>query len=210
MSIDNIITRMNFTSVRDSICSLLAKERDNQINLYRAKGYDEEYINKNVNFTIFPKRFRFPDNSDLPCVYVYFNEADIPENEQDIYENKFRFILNLEYYTGGLNDEEDDSGLVYSADENAEDRLNYLTAQIYKILCSEPGNIYSGTDYLATSFTLKRWERILTPRETNSAESLLGARFKFQIAILEQTFYAPAENIDEIYYKADIRDENIY
>lgn len=216
MSIPSIITPMNFSLVRDSICQLLANERDNQIKLAKQGGASEEWINQTIDFTIFPKRFRFPDASDMPCVYVYFNEGIFPTDEQDIFENELVGQLQVEYYTCGINemfseDDEDSSCIgLKEADSNAEDRLNYLTAQLYKILCSEPTNIYKATDGLVKTMTVRKWERLLTPRDVPSAaESVLAAKFTFDVGITEPTYYENTNQIKEFYTKLNIEDEFI-
>lgn len=212
MSIPSIITPMNMSLVRDAICQLLANERDKQIELARKSGADEEWIENTLDFTIFPKRFRYPSAEDLPCVYVYFNEGTFPGEEQDIYSNNFLGNLQVEYYAGGVNEiDEDEENIDYSliktADTNAEDRLNYLTAQIYKILCSEETNVYKGTDGLVNSFSIAKWKRILTTKETSPAESVLGAMFSFNVGIEEATYYTNTTQIKEFYTKLHIRDE---
>lgn len=216
MSIPSIITPMNFSLVRDSICQLLANERNNQIKLAKQGGASEEWINQTIDFTIFPKRFRFPDASDMPCVYVYFNEGIFPTDEQDIFENELVGQLQIEYYTCGINEmfSEDDEDSSYiglkEADSNAEDRLNYLTAQLYKILCSEPTNIYKATDGLVKTMTVRKWERLLTPRDVPSAaESVLAAKFTFDVGITEPTYYENTNQIKEFYTKLNIEDEFI-
>lgn len=211
--LDSIIKPMKFTLVRDSICQHIANARDEQLQLVK-KLKKEDWGEQNVDFTIFPKRFRFPNADDLPCVYAYFDEGSFPTDEQDIYENTFRLNLQIEYYTGGITEidetqEEIDEQVIITADGNAEDRLQYLTAQLYNILCSEPTNIYKATGKLVKSFKPIKWKRILTPKELNSVESVLGALFTFEVDINEETYYAQTFNIKEFYTSLNIKDEFI-
>lgn len=203
MSFQSIITPMNLTLVRDAIVQHIVNIRDSQKQLAKDSGADDLWIDQIINFTVFPKRFRFPDVQDMPCVFVYFNEVDFPEDEQDIYENEAVANLVVEYYTVGLNEE------TQTADSNAEDRLNYLTAQLYKILCSEATNLYVATDRLIKGFKIKSWKRVLTPDDNNIASTVLGAKFEFQVEFTEPTNYTNTFDIKEFYTKADIRDENI-
>jgi len=207
----NIITSMNFTLVRDAICQHLANVRDEQKQLARQQGKTEDWIKQNIDFTIFPKRFRFPDVEDLPCVYVYFNEGSFPENLQDIYENEFVGNLQVEYYAGGITETDPTQTIgqqiIATADGNAEDRLQYLTAQLYKTLCSEETNVYKATNKLVNSFKPKQWKRILTPKDVNSVESVLGAMFTFDVGINEPTYYANTVQINEFYTKLNIKEE---
>ncbi len=207
MAITSIITPMNYTLVRDAICQHLANERDNQKNLAKETGAGDDWIEKNINFVIFPKRFRFPDVEDMPCVYVYFNEMNFDELEQDVFENEAQGNLVIEYYTVGLNDEE----VAYKndADTNAEDRLSYLTSQLYKILCSEATNLYDATDKIIKNFTVKSWKRIISPENDNTAGTVLGAKFEFNVGFTESTYYAQTVEIKEFYSKLNIRDEFI-
>ena len=212
MTIPSIITPMNFSLARDAICQLLKNERDAQEELARKTGADENWISQIIDFTIYPKRFRLPDASDMPCVFVYFNELSFPEDDQDIFENGCLGNLRVEYYaTGKAETDVDESGnkfFVRTADENAEDRLNYLTAQIYKILCNE-SNVRKGTNDLVSHSTIKKWERILTPEEKNTAETVLGAAFTFEIGFNEPTYYADTHEVREFYFTLDIQDEFI-
>lgn len=203
MSFQSIITPMNLTLVRDAIVQHIVNIRDSQKQLAKDSGADDLWIDQIINFTVFPKRFRFPDVQDMPCVFVYFNEIDFPADEQDIYENEASANLVIEYYTVGLNEE------TQTADSNAEDRLNYLTAQLYKILCSEATNLYVATDRLIKGFKIKSWKRVLTPDDNNIVSTVLGAKFEFQVEFTEPTNYTNTFDIKEFYTKADIRDENI-
>lgn len=211
--LDSIIKPMKFTLVRDSICQHIANVRDSQLDLVK-KLKKDDWGEQNVDFTIFPKRFRFPSADDLPCVYVYFDEGYFPTEEQDIYENVFRGNLQVEYYAGGITEidpsqEEIDEQIIITADGNAEDRLQYLTAQLYNILCSEPTNIYKATGGLVKGFKPVKWKRIMTPRDINSVESVLGAMFTFELEVNEETYYAPTFNIKEFYTSLNIKDEYI-
>lgn len=212
MSIPTIITPMNFTLVRDAICQLLANERDNQKELAIKSGAEESWVYQTIDFTIYPKRFRFPDVCEMPCVFAYFNQIDFPENEQDIYENYAFGNLRVDYYAVGKTEYEGKgkkARIIRTADENAEDRLNYLSAQIYKTLCSEAANVYNGTDNLVTSWKIKKWERVLLPEGNNTAETVLGGSFQFEAGFDEPTYYAQTREIKEFYTKLNIRDEYI-
>lgn len=210
MTIPSIITPMNFSLARDAICQLLANERDAQEQLARDSGASEDWILQTLDFTIYPKRFRLPDASDMPCVFVYFNEMQFPEDEQDIFENSALGTLRVEYYTTGKAETAvDKNGTKYfvrTADENAEDRLNYLTAQLYKILCNE-SNVKKGTNNVVVHSVLKKWERILTPEEKNTAETVLAAAFTFELGFNEPTYYAQTHEVREFYLSLDIQDE---
>ena len=203
--IPEIITPMNFTLVRDFICNNLRDVRENQKELAKKGGATDEWINETIHFTIFPKRFRFPNVEEMPCVFVYFDEATYPTDEQDVYENEATANLVVEYYATGLNGNDENR----TADSNAEDRLNYLTAQLYKILCSDATNIYVATNRIVKRFTIKSWKRTATPELDNTAATVLGARFEFNVGFAEPTHYANTTEIIEFYTKANIREEFI-
>lgn len=203
--ISEIITPMNFTLVRDYICNNLRDVRDTQKELAKKGGATDEWIDETIHFTIFPKRFRFPNVDEMPCVFVYFDEMNFSEDEQDVYENEATANLVVEYYAAGVNGNSENR----TADSNAEDRLNYLTAQLYKTLCSEATNIYEATDRIVKHFTLKSWKRTATPELDNTAATVLGAKFEFNVGFAEPTHYANTTEIKEFYIKANIRDKNI-
>lgn len=212
MTLSTIITPMNFSLVRDAVCQLIANERNAQIELAKTSGATPEWISQTIDFTVYPKRFRFPDVSDMPCVYVYFNEIEFPESGQDIQENEALANLRLEYYTVGKAEHgrgnDGAEVLICTADENAEDRLNYLTAQLYKILCCE-ANVKKGTNGLVGHTRIKKWERIFSPEDKNSAETVLGAAFTLKLGFSEPTYYAQTHEIMEFYSTLEIQDEFI-
>lgn len=206
--IPSIITSMNFTPIRDAICQHIANCRDNQIVIAQNAGLTELQIEQNIKFTVFPKRFRYPDVSEMPCVFVYFNEMTFPEDEQDIYDNAAMATLQVEYYAVGC-DEVNDNGEIVNADTNAEDRLNYLTAQLYKILCSEETNVYKATNRLIKTFRVRSWKRTTTPDADNTVGTVLGAVFEFEVGFDEPTYYTQTHKLEEFYTTLNIQDEYI-
>jgi len=213
MTIPSIITPMNFSLARDAICQMLANERDAQEDLARESGASEDWILQTLDFTVYPKRFRFPDASDMPCVFVYFNEMNFPEDLQDIYCNYSLGNLRVEYYTTGktetgVNPQTGETVQIRTADENAEDRLSYLTAQLYKILCNE-SNVKKGTNDVVVHTSIKKWERIFTPAENNTAETVVGAAFTLELGFNEPTYYSQTHEIREFYMTLEIKDEFI-
>ena len=206
--INNLITPMNFTLVQASICELLAKERDKQEEIAFEKGFSEEYIHQNIDFTIYPKRFRIPDVQYMPCVFVYFDNLDFPTGEQSPSNNYALANLNVDYFCCGkaeLCRDDSENFFSISADDNAEDRLNYLTAQIYKILFSEQN--YRKNTCLVDHVKPKQWQRIMAPNELNQAATVLGASFTCELGFNEPTILNDTIKIKELYINLDIRDE---
>lgn len=209
--LNDLITPMVFTLVRDSICQLIADERDNQIKIAIKAGKTNEEISQDFDFTVYPKRFRIPDVQDMPCVYAYFNRMEFPQDEQAINENYALGNFVIEFYCCGENSTvEDSEGNIYekTADENAEDRLNYLSSQLYKILCSEQ-NVCKGTNKVVNHIRLKSWQRILTPDELNQTSTVLGGSFEFELGFNEPAYYNDTIKIKEFYTTLHIRDEFI-
>lgn len=207
MTIDSIITPMNFSLVQSAICQMLANERDNQIELAESGGATDEWINQSIDFTIFPKRFRVPDYSEMPCVYIYFDEMSFPENQQDAFENYALANLSVDYFAVGKNEIENGK-IIKTADENADDRLNYMTAQIYKTFCAE-SNIKNATNDLVRHSVLRGWKRIATPDDDNTAATVLGAQFNFELGFDEPTYYSNTIDVHEFFTSLHISDEYI-
>lgn len=202
---------MVFTMVRDSICQYLANERDNQERLALAAGKTQDEVLQEIDFTIYPKRFRIPDVSEMPCVYVYFSRIEYPQDEQAINGNYALANLQVDYYCcGQTTHKRNNNGdkITITADENAEDRLNYLSAQLYKILCSEQ-SVCMGTNKVVTHSRLKSWQRIISPDELNQAATVLGGSFEFELGFDEPTYYNNLVEIREFYTKLGIKDEFI-
>lgn len=202
---------MNFSLIRDALCQLLANSRNNQKELAKHGGASANWVNQTIDFTIFPKRFRYPDIAEMPCVFVFFSEMFFPEEEQDFYENTALGTLQVQYYTCGKSEKKHKNCIMVNttADEVAEDRLNYLTAQIYKILCSEETNVYRGTNNLIKTWRLKSWKRTETPDADNTVGTVLGAAFEFEVGFDEPTYYTQTTEIKEFYTTLDIQDEFI-
>lgn len=209
---NEIIQPMAMTIVRDAICQLLASERDKQIKIAQAQGMSDDEIANLIDFVIYPKRLTFPDVSGMPCVFVYFNQVDFPADQQDIYENYAIANLQLEFYAAGKTETGRDSKgnkyIIKTDEENAEDRLNYLSAQLYKILNCER-NVSKGTDGLVTHSIVRKWERIKSPEDENSAVCVLGAAYTLELGFSEPTSYLEAAKIKELYMTLDIQDQYI-
>lgn len=209
---NEIIQPMAMTIVRDTICQLLASERDKQIKIAQAQGMSDDEIANLIDFVIYPKRLTFPDVSGMPCVFVYFNQVDFPADQQDIYENYAIANLQLEFYAAGKTetgrDSEGNKYIIKTDEENAEDRLSYLSAQLYKILNCER-NVSKGTDGLVTHSIVRKWERIKSPEDENSAVCVLGAAYTLELGFSEPTSYLEAAKIKELYITLDIQDQYI-
>lgn len=209
---NEIIQPMAMTIVRDAICQLLASERDKQIKIAQAQGMSDDEIANLIDFVIYPKRLTFPDVSGMPCVFVYFNQVDFPADQQDIYENYAIANLQLEFYAAGKTetgrDSEGNKYIIKTDEENAEDRLSYLSAQLYKILNCER-NVSKGTDGLVTHSIVRKWERIKSPEDENSAVCVLGAAYTLELGFSEPTSYLEAAKIKELYITLDIQDQYI-
>lgn len=195
--LNKLIEPMAFEYIRDAVCEMLAKERDNQLLLAKETGYTKNQIEQNFDFTIYPKRFRCPDIEEMPCVYVYFTNMNFPQDGQFTNENQALANLNIDYYCVGKSE----NG--FTADENAEDRLMYLTSQLYNILFSET-NLYSATEFI-NHVLIKNWKRISTPDELNQAATVLGASFSIELGFIEKAFYCNTFELKELYF--NIRDE---
>lgn len=207
MIFNELITPMNQVIVRDAIAQFLANERDNQIILAKQLGKSDEWIEQNIYFTVFPKRYRSIDSADCPCVLVYFDSADPDPGLQYPDSNFTDASLNFEMYVSGINEEDTEQNIV-TADENADDRLNYLLSQVYKIFSSEAG-WYAGTDGLVNKRIFNGWHRIAQPSDTNESLSLLGMNLKYTVGFEEPTRQITPREIKELYFKLKIQDEYI-
>lgn len=210
--VKGLIKPMNMTIVRDAICQLLANERDNQKKQAAAQGLSDDEILNFIDFTIYPKRLTFPDVSGMPCVFVYFNQVDFPAEQQDIYENYAIANLQIEFYAAGKTETGEDSEgnkiIIRTDEENAEDRLSYLTSQLYNILNCE-ANVAKGTEGVVNHSIVRKWERIKSPEDDNSAVCVLGAALTLELGFSEPTAYIDAEKIKELYITLGIQEEYI-
>lgn len=200
---DTLIPQMNYVFVRDSFCELLAAERDNQIKIAHLSGFSDNFIKENIDFTVYPKKYRMPDIEDMPCVFVYIENEDFPEDLQS-YGGAGEAIAKIavEYYAAGTSTNET------PADTNADNRFNYLSSQIHYILNSED-NADKGTEGFIKHCVFKGWHRVQTPDDMNEAITVLGGKFNYEIGINEPANLAKTIKIRDLYIKAHIRDEFI-
>jgi len=207
----SLINPMNMALVRDAVCQMIADRRDEQIEIAEGQGYTRDQVDNDIDFVIYPKRLSFPDTGAMPCVFVYFNQVDFPEDRQDIYENYAIGNLQVEYYVAGQTEIGTVSGketIIKTCDEVAEDRLSYLTAQLYNILNCE-ASVAKGTNGIVDHSVIKKWQRIKSPEDENSAVCVLGAAITLELGFNEPTSYLEAETIEEFYTTLEIRDEFI-
>lgn len=201
--LESLIPPMNYVFVRDSVCELLAAERDNQIEIAALAGFSEDFIKQNIDFTVYPKKYRLPDISDMPCVFVYIENEDFPADLQS-YGGAGEAVAKLavEYYAAGA------STNTTSADANADTRFNYLSSQIHYILNSED-NADKGTKGFVQNCVFKGWQRVQAPDDLNETVTVLGGKFSYDINIEEPAKLAKTVTIQDLYIKAHIRDEFI-
>lgn len=195
-----LIRPMAYSLVRDAICQLVANKRDEQIKIALDMGLTPNQIARDIDFTIYPKRFRVPNVEDMPCVYIYFNKTDFEQVTMD--ENYALSTLCVDYYCSGENLNN------LSADENACNRLDYLTAQLYNILLSEC-NLINYTNKIVDHQRLKTWELILVPDELNQIATVLGASFKIELGFYEPLLKGTLAKIKEYYISLGINDKFI-
>ena len=198
MIFDTIIEPLVCSVVRDCVAKLLADERDNQIEIAKKAGLSDEYIGKYIDFTIFPKRFTAPEYSDMPCVYIYFDDAKFPEEEQFHHVNTCKSVLNFEMYVAGTHVlSEDKKTLLVDGEEIAEDRLMYLLAQVYKVVSSEKA-YYLGTEDLVHGVVNMGWKRIAAPQKENQTHCTSGILLQYSVSFEEPTKMLKGNKLAEI------------
>ena len=212
---NSLIMPMQDSIVLALVAQFIANERNNQVEIAKAakneddeRIYSDDWIEQNINFNIFANPSINLDASECPCVCLYFGEGNYDEGQQYPDTNLSESILNIDIFTVGINEFDEDGEITISAEKNADDRLNYLKSQIYHILCSETGFHKGAYGYVSKS-VLHGWIRIAQPENKSEAVIILGINMKFALTFQEPTIQLRGNELKEIYIKAKINDELI-
>lgn len=143
-------------TLKDKIATFIANERDNQIQLAREQGYNENRIKEEIDFTIFTDKFKPLNKEDLPCVIIDIVNTTYPPNMQ--YSDKMYANSTLQFYlfskgyskyetnaynNDNCNNNDNNSNnnrnnnLLIQDDKVSSLRLDYLLSQILAICNSE-------------------------------------------------------------------------
>jgi len=223
-----IISNLYFKIVKDKIATFIANERDNQIELARERGYSEDRIKNEIDFTIFTDKFKPLTKEDLPCVIIDIASTTYPSNMQ--YADKLYANSTLQFYLFSKgyskyetniysNNNNSNNNLLIHDDKVSSLRLDYLLAQILSICNSERAYNFGTEDnrkdsdknktlYIDKKILLN-WKRILTPEDTNQTETTLAYIVEYNIGYFEYMQQLKGEELKEIYTKLKIRNEFI-
>jgi hypothetical protein len=216
---NHLIRNLFFRIAKDKIASFIANERDNQIQIAKDKGYSEERIKREIDFTVFTDRFKPLSKEDLPCVIVDIQDTTYPSNMQyssKVYANS---TLQLYLFSKGYSEEyntEVNSKEIINDDKMSSLRLDYLLSQIISICNSEKSYNFGTEDnrnkpkhlYIDKK-ELISWKRILTPENINQTETILSYLLEYRISYFEYMERITGKELKEIYSTLNIRDEFI-
>jgi hypothetical protein len=210
---NHLIHNLYFKIAKDKIATFIANERDNQIAIAKSKGYSEERIKREIDFTVFTDRFKPLSKEDLPCVIVDIQNTTYPATMQysgKIYANS---TLQLCLLSKGYSQEQT-NGEIIDDDKNSSLRLDYLLSQIISVCNSERAYNF-GTEnnrnkpkhlYIDKK-VLNNWKRILVPEETNQIETVLGYLLEYSISYFEYMEQISGLELRELHSSLKIRDE---
>jgi capsule polysaccharide modification protein KpsS len=214
-----LIPFLYFKVIKDKIASFIANERDNQIEIARSKGYSNERIRNEIDFTIFTDKFKPLSKEDLPCVIVDIQNTVYPPTMQ--YASKVYANSTLQFYlfSKGYSEEYDidtNNKEIINDDKNSSVRLDYLLSQIIGICNSEKAYNFGTEDnrnrpkhlYIDKK-AINNWKRILMPEEINQTETTLAYLLEYNISYFEYTEQITGKELKEIYSTLKIRDEFI-
>jgi hypothetical protein len=212
---NHLIHNLYFKVAKDKIATFIANERDNQMQLARDKGYTEERIKREIDFTVFTDRFKPLSKEDLPCVIVDIQNTAYPSNMQYSGKMYANSTLQLCLLSSGYSQEQT-NGEIIDDDKISRLRLDYLLSQIIGICKSERAYNF-GTEnnrskpkhlYIDKK-VLNNWKRILIPEETNQIETVLGYLLEYNISYFEYMEEITGEELKEICSSLKIRNEFI-
>jgi hypothetical protein len=186
--IDTLILPMVFTSVVDKVVDILVLERDEQKRLAAEAAFTPEEIESQIDFKIFKNKWNSLNvNQEETFINIYPQQESFPIHRQ--FHNHFTsdLALNLELYAarGSIKIErEGENDDIIAGDELAEFRLEYLIAQVLKILGSEKWNLL-GLKGIVEKMTFSNWVRIEEPELENEQKTLLGVRIQLNVEFKE-------------------------
>lgn len=204
----SLITPMKFAIVRDAIASLIADERDNQVQLAETAGKTDQEITNDIDFGVYSALWRPLSVADLPAVAVYADSMSFPTGRQYGSENYNEATYNIDCYAVGQNGVDEFGDTVYNAEQNADRRLNYLVAQVYKTLFSER-NWFKGAKGIVEAPFIVSMSRIQEPEIDNEQYVTLGYRIQLRIEFREPTQLLTGHELRQLYITLKVRDELI-
>jgi len=208
MPLDNLIQRMQFDLAVALMATFIADERDNQISLAKASGYSDIQIVELIDFKIFTNLWTPPDASDLPAISIWYESGVYPAERQYPDGNWHQARINIDLLSVGLNKVGINGLADTTAEQNSDNRLQYLISQIYHILNAEQA-WYKGASEIIKSSTIKGCQRIDAPEGENEAEIILGAQWTYELELKEKTETISGTELEILCSKLNIRDEFI-
>lgn len=202
---DSLISPDIRTYAVDLTAETLVCELENQINIAKAIGKNDAWIDKNIYFNVKNHEFRSPDTSEMPCVYIWFDRTDYGKN-QTMSRLPSVNQLVVELFACGRNKSDDSGNVILSADAAADYRLEYLQTQVKQILMSEEAENLRCRAGLSSTI-IKSVERTYYPEKDNIADSVISSKIIFEIEFDERTKYLSGREIKELYITNNIRDE---
>lgn len=206
MSLNNIIDPMYYSLVKSSIASLMASERNNQLQKLSDAGYDEDDIANNYDFNVFKDLYRFPDASELPMINIYNDNGSFDSNKSYIDSKWHVYRLAVDCYSVSTAEEDD---LSVGADQLAAERLDYLWAQAFKTLNCE-ANFHKGLRDIIRGARFLSWEqKLVKVGSAESAESILAIQAVLELQFEEPTEITTGEQLELLVASLEIDDEYI-
>lgn len=208
MALKYLIQPMNFVLVKNAIASLIANERDNQILLAQQAGKTEDEIANDFDFTVYNSLWRPLDVKGMSAVAVYFDNSSFPTNRQYGDENWSEANFNIDCFAVGQNGINEFGEVSITAEQAADNRLNYLISQIYKIVCAERYWDKNSNGIVKNPFIVSV-NRIIELGMENEESVVLGARITLRLEFNEPTEQIEGVELKNLIFNLKIRDEFI-
>lgn len=207
---ESVIDPLLMQSVQDGMVALLKAEIANQESLYLAlpgstqEIWDNDYkINQIVSGLNYPK-----DEGDFPLVNVYFEKV-LEATNDNLKDVQADYMLNLDLYCFRKT-AEDGSGNVIDGDTGADRRMNYLIAQVYKMLEAQI-NWWKGAFDFFESIAFIEWKKDVNhPNVQGIATAIppLMARIVYSVKITESKEVNSGFNVNQFLTTLNVDDKD--
>lgn len=200
-----IIPDLSYKTAELAIAAILQAEMNNQETLLLDAGKTQEEIDNDYKFSVKRGLYYPKDASEMPLVNVYMQSATPDQQYSDGCMLDYTVVIDM--YVCRMEEEAND-GTISSGEKAANDRLDYLISQVFRILENE-ANYYKGFSGIYEKTNIQSIQKSVNEMD-NVAYASMMARLQYKITITENTEQLQGFDIDGflIHLNLDGKDTN--
>jgi len=179
--ITELLKGLNIMSLEGAIYDILKAEESNQEVLALEAGKTPEEVESNIKFSVVMGESDPKPSSKMPLVNVFFpiSSATIDDDTT----TTFDYTIYIDMYIE-KGDSTDDENNLYLADYQANQRINYLYSQIFRILGSQSSNFKKAQNGVG-GLTIKGFEKSEIKNSGEEAKTFLMGRMTYIATVNE-------------------------